>query len=265
MTIGLSEVKRSSEMLPDAADEVNAAIWGRLFFVGDQQIRYDQLNGMERMPSSVLLSEDSARQLADAIRYLKKDVLTAVFSKIQHVLQGHPIIHPREISRLVDRLMDCAIASMVEDERERQRDDLNDAVQAASTPLQLIQSLYTVLELYIDEQKQRIERANRQPVRIALDYIRQHYADAISLDIVAEVAGVSPAYLSKLFREMHDTGFNDYVTRVRLEESMRLLSDTRMSIRSVASSVGYQDEKYYTKLFKKQYGITPTEYRKLYG
>jgi len=82
---------------------------------------------------------------------------------------------------------------------------------------------------------------------------------------VARAVGISASYLSRVFKEISGTGFNDYLTAIRLEESKRLLSDTNLSIHDVAARVGYFDEKYYSKLFKKTFGIKPTEYRRLYG
>ena len=265
LTLGLSQIKDTFEKLPSAASEVNDAIWGRLFFVGDQQIRYEQLNGMKRMKLSEFLPEEKARLLADAVRYLKKDVMASVFSDLEKVLQRYPMMHPHDLGCAVETLIVYAVANVAEDEREKQRAALDEAVQAAWNPQQTLQSIFGTLETYMDERSLRLERANRQPVRIAVDYIQRHYNDAISLESVAEVAGVSSAYLSKLFREIQETGFNEYLTDVRMEASKHLLADTRMPVRDVASAVGYQDEKYYAKLFKKQFGIKPTDYRKLYG
>lgn len=60
-------------------------------------------------------------------------------------------------------------------------------------------------------------------------------------------------------------GFNEFLTQVRLEESERLLSETNLQVREIAARVGYLDEKYYSKLFKKSTGIKPTEYRRIYS
>ena len=82
---------------------------------------------------------------------------------------------------------------------------------------------------------------------------------------MAEASNVSPTYLSKLFKNEMQVGFNDYLTQVRLEESEKLLAETNLSVREIAAKVGYLDEKYYSKLFKKSTGIKPTEYRRIYS
>ena len=82
---------------------------------------------------------------------------------------------------------------------------------------------------------------------------------------MARASNVSGTYLSKLFKEEMGTGFTEYVTKVRLEEAEKLLADTVLSIMEIAAAVGYPDEKYFSRLFKKSTGIKPSEYRKIYG
>jgi two-component system response regulator YesN len=62
-----------------------------------------------------------------------------------------------------------------------------------------------------------------------------------------------------------EIGFNDYLTQLRIEESQKLLAETNLPVKEIAVRVGYLDEKYYSKLFKKATGIKPTEYRRIYS
>ncbi len=105
----------------------------------------------------------------------------------------------------------------------------------------------------------------RKPVAEAVRYINIHYASPISAEDVAAASHVSPAYLSKLFKEELEIGFNEYLTQVRLEAAQKLLSETNLSVKEIAGNVGYPDEKYFSKLFRKVTGIKPTEYRRIYG
>lgn len=100
---------------------------------------------------------------------------------------------------------------------------------------------------------------------MAVRYIREHYGEQISLEDVAEAGNVSGNYLGRLFKEEMGVGFHDYLTQVRLEESEKLLAKTNLTIKEIAFQVGYLDEKYYSKLFKKVTGIKPTEYRRIYS
>ncbi|MBL7007031.1 MAG: response regulator [Spirochaetia bacterium] len=106
-----------------------------------------------------------------------------------------------------------------------------------------------------------IRRENRPlPLRKALAYIHTEYAESVQLTSMAEICNVSPAYLSRLFSEHLQTNFVDYLTGVRLAHAQELLKNQDTTIKDVAGAVGYQDPNYFSKIFKKYKGISPTLY-----
>jgi two-component system response regulator YesN len=99
------------------------------------------------------------------------------------------------------------------------------------------------------------------PLVKALEYIRKHYADGgLQLNSAAEAAQVSAAYLSRLFSEHLKTNFIDYVTELRIENAEKLLQESKMNIKEIAFAAGYQDPNYFSKLFRKITGMSPTVY-----
>lgn len=97
----------------------------------------------------------------------------------------------------------------------------------------------------------------------AIQYVKQHYADNIHLQSVADYVGLSAGYLSNLFkRELH-ISFIDYLNRYRIERAKELLAETNMKTYDVAAEVGFSPEyTYFSKVFKKVTGINPNEYRR---
>lgn len=95
----------------------------------------------------------------------------------------------------------------------------------------------------------------------ARQYIDSHLAEPQSLESLADILGVSPFYLSKLFKEQTGETYINYVTSARLEKAKRLLSDGALIIKEIAADVGYNDQNYFSKLFRQKYGETPSEYR----
>lgn len=93
------------------------------------------------------------------------------------------------------------------------------------------------------------------------DYIKQHYADEISLNSAAELVYLSPNYLSKVFKEYAGENFIDYLTRVRIEKAKIQLKNNDAKVYEVAESVGYKSQKYFSRLFKECTGMSPTEYQ----
>lgn len=90
----------------------------------------------------------------------------------------------------------------------------------------------------------------------ALRYIEEHYAEDISLDLVAEKIGISPFYLSRLFRSEKGESFVEYLTGIRMQTAVRLAKETRMSIREIAARTGYGSPTYFCRVFKKYTGST---------
>lgn len=96
-----------------------------------------------------------------------------------------------------------------------------------------------------------------------LDYFEEHYSEKISLDQIAENMYLSPFYISKIFKsETGDTPIRHLID-IRLEKAKELLERDNASIQEIAARVGYDDAYHFSKLFKKRFGITPSQARKM--
>lgn len=106
------------------------------------------------------------------------------------------------------------------------------------------------------------QRSRQFPVPLvrAMDFIGERYADRLQLSSAAEAAQVSSAYLSRLFSEHLRTTFVDYLTELRIGIAERLIRESRMTIKEISFTVGYQDPNYFGKAFRKATGLSPTAY-----
>jgi two-component system response regulator YesN len=100
-------------------------------------------------------------------------------------------------------------------------------------------------------------------VNKALQYMEDHYAEALSLDKVARAVYVSAGYLSALFTKVARKNFVDCLHEARVAKARELLRDGRLKVYEVALRVGYKDEKYFSQIFKKVTGVTPNQYREM--
>jgi len=132
--------------------------------------------------------------------------------------------------------------------------------------------LIQMILLVIREQSEPVERTggcafesvNRKyVVEKMVNYLEDHYNEKISLDQIAENMYLSPFYISKIFKsETGDTPIH-HLINIRLEKARELLAGGyEGSIQEVAASVGYDDAYHFSKLFKKRYGISPSQARK---
>jgi AraC-like DNA-binding protein len=99
----------------------------------------------------------------------------------------------------------------------------------------------------------------------ALKYINAHYTEEITLDDVAGSVFLSPTYFSKLFSEEMGCRFTAYLNRVRIEKSKLLLKGSDIPLVEIAGLVGYEDQSYFTKVFKRVTGVSPGKYRESGG
>ena len=99
-------------------------------------------------------------------------------------------------------------------------------------------------------------------VERAREYVEEYYNEELTLQRVAEVVGISSGYLSTLFSQFLDVGFIDYLNRIRIEHACDYLKQNYFKTYEIAYKVGFRDEKYFTRVFKKVTGMTPSEYKK---
>lgn len=93
------------------------------------------------------------------------------------------------------------------------------------------------------------------------DYIDRNYKKDISAKDVAGILGYSDVYFSKVFKQLFDDNFINYLTKIRIDRAKVLLKDISFNIKEVGKSVGYADSNYFTKVFKRSIGMSPSEYR----
>ncbi|WP_127585527.1 helix-turn-helix domain-containing protein [Paenibacillus koleovorans] len=99
-------------------------------------------------------------------------------------------------------------------------------------------------------------------VEFIVHYIREHYMEDISLDLMADKVKISPTYLSSYFKEKMGLNFKEYLNDIRMEHAKRLLLESNLKVQDVAEQVGYRSLTPFTRMFKLATGMSPNEYRK---
>ena len=108
-----------------------------------------------------------------------------------------------------------------------------------------------------------IQRDNAEPPMItkAKEFIGEHHAEDLSLPQVARFANASPFYFCKLFKRTTGLTFTNFLSRVRIESSKKLLMNPQLRVNEVAYEVGFQSLTHFNRVFQKLLGQSPTEYR----
>ncbi len=112
-----------------------------------------------------------------------------------------------------------------------------------------------------DKPQSNIDYSNHI-VKATQEYLETHYAEDISLEDMAEQVNISPPYFSKLIKKTTGFNFIDWLSMFRVKKAKELLTNSDLTVKEVCFMVGYKDPNYFSRIFKKRIGITPSEYVK---
>ncbi len=148
----------------------------------------------------------------------------------------------------------------------REYDILNINVYEEIKSLDGIVRLKKIIQKSVDEAIDLLGSSHEDKIERIMDrvkkYINSHYYTEISLEDLAESVLLSPQYFSKIFKEKTGVNFVKYLTKVRMKEANRLLEETEINVSEICYKVGYNEPDYFFRVYKKYFGVTPTEYRK---
>ena len=112
------------------------------------------------------------------------------------------------------------------------------------------------------EQKSNVSFSDRQRMRALQTYIHKHYMEQIALADIAAAGHISRGECCRVFKRVEKRSPVQYLTRFRLEQSLKLLSSTELSVQEIARQVGFGTGSYFTEKFREEMQCTPTEYRR---
>jgi len=141
-------------------------------------------------------------------------------------------------------------------------DELIQHLMESDTLEEAITALSKAVEQWISHfEHQQHNEEGPALIERAISYIKNHYHNDIGIDEVCEFIGLSASHFCTLFKQITGSTFLEYVTNCRIEKAKYLLLHTEVKVYQLAPLVGYQDSKYFTQVFKKMTGMTPSEYR----
>lgn len=124
-------------------------------------------------------------------------------------------------------------------------------------------SIMTVLAEYITSENKLFSYSDQLP-QLVMDYIQKNFASKITLTILSQKFGCCNSTLAKCFKKEYGISIMSYICRLRLEKSEDLLCKTRKSLKEISFECGFYDQNYFSKIFTKNYGCSPSEYRTKY-
>lgn len=132
----------------------------------------------------------------------------------------------------------------------------------AMAKLQVKSLFYQLIcELMEQLQQQRLEQVSPDMVLQAARYMDEHYAEPISADTLAALLNCSSRTMQRMFKKRLALGPIDYLMQIRIEKAKELLCRTNAGLKDISAAVGYVDSYYFSRLFKRYTGVSPSTYR----
>ncbi len=197
----------------------------------------------EDLPRLRTLIEENERLRAQA---LLNEHLTRIFA----IRREEPDVFKARVLDLV-----VALSRVVNDP-----DSLTDASRPDAAD-ELNIWLTCVLHHFILDVFEECSARHSETVNKIIKYVRQNYSRKLTLDEIAGQVFLSPSYISSLFKEETGQSLITYINHVRVEQSKQLLADQRISLVDIAGMCGFEDQGYFTKVFKRETGLTPNRFR----
>lgn len=206
------------------------------------------------------------KKLLQAIRTGRKEKVAEslpAFLTDLYVLSGYSFdrvkVRLAEFMAMVSRAiveagLDSHIAMM-------QSEKFYDALGQVKGSEMLFDRVRQIIDEYMEDIFMMSQTAHRGLLKAAMRHVQMHYAEPLRVEDLAAAAGISASYLSHLFKDTFNYTVNDYILRIRVENAVRLMQKRELALKDIAEKCGFPSSGHFSKVFKKQFGMTPREYR----
>ncbi|NEW08279.1 response regulator [Paenibacillus sp. SYP-B3998] len=199
--------------------------------------------------------QESVQQWIDAVK--QSDTIT--FEQLDHWWREYTVMKRRWVQEFFPRKNEDEVKMMLADEPSSMIVPLDEHGILSLTLWQqeLTRSMLQLSKLLLQHQQK-----DKNIIFEIAAFLDQHYHEDITLQDISSRFFLSREYISRKFKQEFEVNLSDYLGQIRMDKAKTLLRNPHLRISQVAEMVGYQDEKYFSKVFKKQEGLSPNEYRK---
>ncbi|AJA48343.1 Two-component response regulator [Clostridium pasteurianum DSM 525 = ATCC 6013] len=214
-------------------------------------------------------------QLIDKIVYYEKkqaiDLMNNIINSYIHISNNDAVLFKERLQLLMERIIKAACTFNFKDNdsiSEEYSNKLKYSSDIESASKTIEKFLILILEKTIEEDSIKINNKSEKgkvyinkTLEPAIKYIQENYREEIGLEKMACITNLSVYYFSRLFKREMGVNFINYVNNFKMQKAKKMLKDTDLPIVDIAADLGYYECGYFTKVFKKIIGITPSKYR----
>lgn len=267
-TIGVGKAVSEISRITDSFE---SAIWNleERIVKGTGKIYDEPFKGASRIINSSLLYDFNTEFIL-AVDRLSKESLLLALEGLKNELSRRTDYSGHELIHITNEVCNLYVFTMrknhqpIEDNHtflEKVRCSTKRCISLDMLFDKLGEILGDSLDLVVEGHMRSVTR----PIRIAKNYIEENYMMNLSLEEIGKIVGLTPTYLSTVFKKETGSSFIEYLSEVRISQAKSLLRNPDLRVSDICEMVGYSDVKYFTKSFIRHTGLKPNEYRKIYS
>ena len=262
VSVGLGDCHFALADIRASVAEAEHALYHRLYRGGAQCFDFARLNGDGNATFQFPLQMQ--RDLVDALRAGSQNSAERIVNALAGKMRADAPRAPRAVRHAYEDLL-ITVAKIGA--------ELSDGAVAGEDPLgrahvhslTFLEHFERELRWLVDNTGLQVKRiregaGNRARIEISRQFVVDHLGDDMSLSRVAAHVGLSPNYYSSLFREIVGVTFHEFLVSARVSRAKSLLRHGTFRVYEVAAEVGYRDTRYFSQIFKREVGMTPSEY-----
>ncbi|MEC0240713.1 response regulator [Paenibacillus dokdonensis] len=266
-SVGISRSSKGIGQLSMAYQSATRALYQR-FYSEQEGVFIDQGDmGKEVQSAEMKYPKHLEAALMESVRTLDSQRMATLFDELKLYIEQHAFAKEAaerllvEIAVVLYRHLEYANLLA-----EWPLDGLIQDLHEAGNLNELIGMLKRAFARQMNESlRSQVKEDGHSLIEKAKVYITNHYHKDLSMEEVAEVVDLSISHFCTLFKQMSGYTFLEYLTQCRMEKAKYILKHTSVKVYQIAPLVGYQDAKYFTQVFKKATGRTPSEFREETG
>lgn len=255
-TIAFSEIVENFDQWSKAKEQVKLML-KRKFFEGKSKVLMYESQTNDTCRVKYIIDSDKEKAILNCFVCYENGGLKQILNDIHmDINQRKHILSSEDIKYVYSRMIDNLYFEVF-----KERLNSFDKIEQIETLDEL--QVYTCqnMEQWMEEYYKHKNKASQHVTREMLKYIEGNYHRKISLDSCANHLYMNSSYVSDLFSRQIGETFTHYLKKVRVKYAKEMLCGTNLRVYEVAQKVGYNDEKYFTKIFKELVGVTPKTYR----
>ncbi len=244
------------------------AIEQRLILGVNKVIEGAEVSSNELANSSTFIEFN--KKLIEALEKLDENQVRNSFNYLEENLKNKESTIGHEVIQMAKEALNLYLVTLRQNKLMiKDSDDFFETVSSSIENYGSIEEVFAFLSRTIIKSFNQVIADKKQedikPIREAKQYIKEHYKEPISLEIVSDYVGFNATYFSSLFKKEVNANFLEYLTSVRMEKAKELLKESNLNIATICEEVGYMDTKHFSKGFAKYTNLKPNEYRKIYS